>query len=299
MSRRWWGRPDPVTAQRDAGALQAALDRATHAERELATTRAALDETRAAGDAEANTLLDRLNAATNAAMTPNPDAVEQVAWQLWEWGRVGAGSWDEITDRGRQLYRDRARQLAGVLLDGAAWDDLRARVQRAEDEVLTLTDRLHEARVDALADRADAARVEDFLGATWLSQPRPDGTCGQQQPGGTRRCGRPLHRGGQHLATSGAVVVAVWPHFIDRARDAALVARSERYGAELHPKRGVRLAAAATVVLTHQPHAVHPAACSCGWGTGAVVRTPADRALHIAEQLAAAGLLTTHQEVAP
>jgi hypothetical protein len=134
-----------VVEERCAGALQAALDRATRAERDLATTRAALDETRA-----------------------------------------------ELE-----------------LHEGPA------------------------AAVDLVAV-ADTARVDDYLGTEWLTRPRPGGTCSEHLPGNfAARCSRPVHDRGQHLATSGAVVVAVWPHAGDAARDREVVDRGERYGDEI------------------------------------------------------------------
>ena len=40
------------------------------------------------------------------------DQMEEAARQLWEWGRVGDVEWEEVNERGQQLYRERAAHLA-------------------------------------------------------------------------------------------------------------------------------------------------------------------------------------------
>lgn len=71
-----------------------------------------------------------------------PEApLDAVARQLWEWGRVGSGDWDDMVPRGRQLYRDRARILA-ELLTPAETDEVRTEwgVRWPDGEVETDSD---------------------------------------------------------------------------------------------------------------------------------------------------------------
>ena len=45
---------------------------------------------------------------------PPPDLIEETARYLQERSRVGEYGWDDITDRARALYRERATEIAAI-----------------------------------------------------------------------------------------------------------------------------------------------------------------------------------------
>lgn len=79
-------------------------DALVDADRREATLAAALDEVRA-----------QLDEREEITESHDAEALERVAWHLWEWGRAGDLTWTGMTDRGRDLYRERAEQVALML----------------------------------------------------------------------------------------------------------------------------------------------------------------------------------------